>query len=178
MTENKIYIMFVCMGNICRSPTAHAVMQKIVDEQNLNDQIVIESSGTHAYHVGEQADRRAQATAKSRGIDMSHLRAQKIAITDYDKFDWILAMDEDNLELIDYYAPENHAANCRLLMDFATESVSEEGGEQYKRKVVPDPYYGGDQGFEEVFDMVENACSGLLDHILKTYQLKPEPLSK
>ncbi len=157
MTISKTHIMFVCMGNICRSPTAHAVMQKIVDEQGLSDTITIESSGTHAYHVGEQADRRAQATAKSRGIDMSHLRAQKIAITDYDKFDWILAMDEDNLELLHYYAPENHKANCCLLMDFVAEN--------HGRREVPDPYYGGDQGFEDVFDMVDEACRGFLDHI-------------
>lgn len=161
MTISKTHIMFVCMGNICRSPTAHAVMQNIVDEQGLNDILTIESSGTHAYHVGEQADRRAQATAKSRGIDMSHLRAQKIAITDYDKFDWILAMDEDNLELIHYYAPENHKANICLLMDFAGDSNT---GNNTKR-IVPDPYYGGEQGFEDVFDMVDEACRGLLAHI-------------
>ena len=151
--------MFVCMGNICRSPTAHAVMQHIVDKQGLSDQFLIESSGTHAYHVGEPADRRSQQTASMRGVDMSDLRAQKIAITDYDRFDWILAMDEENLKLIEYYAPDNHQAQCCLLMDFASKHA--------EQKIVPDPYYGGEQGFEDVFDMVDDACQGLLDHILK-----------
>lgn len=152
-------IMFVCMGNICRSPTAHAVMQHIVDRKGLSEQFLIESSGTHAYHVGEPADKRSQSTARSNGIDMSALRAQKIAITDYDRFDWILAMDQDNLDLIEYYAPENHSADCRLLMDFATKNTDQ--------KIVPDPYYGGDKGFEGVFNMVDDACHGLLDHILQ-----------
>ena len=149
------------MGNICRSPTAHAVMQHIVDSQGLSEQFLIESSGTHAYHIGEPADSRSQQTAKARGVDMSDLRAQKIAITDYDRFDWILAMDEENLKLIEYYAPDNHQAQCRLLMDFASRHPSQ--------TIVPDPYYGGDQGFEDVFEMVEDACQGFLDHVLKEH---------
>ncbi len=163
MHKDKTSIMFVCMGNICRSPTAHAVMQALVDREGLSDQFVIESSGTHAYHVGEPADKRAQATALTRGINMSSLRAQKIAITDYDKFDWILAMDEDNLELIEYYAPEDHQAQCRLLMSFSSQNSLKQPHEM----IVPDPYYGGEQGFEDVFDMVDDACKGLLNHILK-----------
>ena len=151
--------MFVCMGNICRSPTAHAVMQHLVDDQGLSDQFLIESSGTHAYHIGEQADQRSRSTAMSRGIDMNGLRAQKIAITDYDKFDWILAMDEENLKLVEYYAPDDHKAQCCLLMDFASKHPNQ--------TIVPDPYYGGDQGFEAVFEMVDDACRGLLDHIAK-----------
>ena len=90
----KHKIMFVCMGNICRSPTAHAIMQFMVDEAGLTDQFDIQSSGTHAYHVGEQPDRRTQATARQHGIEMSDLRAQKISINDYDYFNWILAMDQ------------------------------------------------------------------------------------
>jgi len=152
-------IMFVCMGNICRSPTAHAVMQHYVNSQGLSQQFLIESSGTHAYHVGEPADRRSQQVAKQRGIDMSDLRAQKISITDYDHFDWILAMDEENLKLIEYYAPDSYTAKCRLFMDFASKHP--------EQKVVPDPYYGGEQGFEKVFDMVEDACQGLLNHVQK-----------
>lgn len=155
----KHRIMFVCMGNICRSPTAHAVMQKIVDDHGLTDSFEIQSSGTHAYHVGDSPDKRSQETAKSRGIDMTDLRAQKISITDYDYFDWILAMDQDNLDLVNYYAPENPSANCCLLMNFSDNSIDV--------SEVPDPYYGGSQGFEDVFDMVENACLGLLEHIQK-----------
>ena len=152
----KYRLMFVCMGNICRSPTAHAVMQNIIEEQEFEADFEIQSSGTHAYHIGEPADPRAQATAKARGIDMSALRAQKIAITDYDYFDWILAMDDENLKLIEYYAPENYSANCCLLMNFSKKTNT----------IVPDPYYGGPQGFEEVFDMVDDACRGLLTHLL------------
>lgn len=148
-------IMFVCMGNICRSPTAHAVMQHKVNQLNLSDQFVIASSGTHAYHIGEGADQRSQQTARQRGIDMSELTAQKIAITDYDDYDWILAMDNDNLDLIRYYAPEKHHAQIRLFMEFAKNypDVQE----------VPDPYYGGASGFDYVFDLVDDASQGLLD---------------
>ena len=159
MMSDKIKIMFVCMGNICRSPTAHAVMRQIVIKEGLENQIYIESSGTHAYHVSNSPDARSQLTASKRGVDMSDLRAQKIAITDYDEFDWILAMDEDNLELVNYYAPENHTANCALLMDFSTKAEYE------TQQIVPDPYYGGEQGFEQVFNMVEDACHGFLQHL-------------
>jgi len=158
MSKAKYKIMFVCMGNICRSPTAHAIMQSIVEEQQCADDFEIQSSGTHAYHVGEQADLRSQETAKKRGIDMSELRAQKIAVTDYDYFDWILAMDDENLQLIEYYAPENYSAKCCLLMEFSEKSNT----------VVPDPYYGGSQGFEAVFDMVDDACRGFLAHLLQS----------
>jgi len=149
--------MFVCMGNICRSPTAHAVMQKLVDEKGLSEQFEIASSGTHAYHIGNSPDPRSQQTALEYGVDMSNLTAQKIAITDYDKFDWILAMDEDNLELIEYYAPENPKAQSRLLMSFATNYSDQ--------NIVPDPYYGGEKGFHDVFNMVEDACKGFLDSL-------------
>ena len=152
--------MFVCMGNICRSPTAHAVMQHLIDQRGLSDQFIVESSGTHAYHVGEPADHRAQQTALSKGIDMSNLLAQKISINDYDRFDWILAMDHDNLELVNYYAPDNPKAECRLLMEFATQYPQQD--------IVPDPYYGGSQGFEDVFAMVEDACSGFLEFVRQT----------
>ena len=157
MTPDKYKIMFVCMGNICRSPTAHAIMQSIVDEAGLTAQFDIQSSGTHAYHVGEQPDQRSQATARGHGIEMQHLRAQKISVNDYDYFDWILAMDQENLDLIEYYAPEKSFAKSCLLMDF---SVNHPEG-----SVVPDPYYGGAQGFEEVFSMVESACTGFLKQL-------------
>jgi protein-tyrosine phosphatase len=152
--KEKTSVMFVCMGNICRSPTAHAVMQYQIDEQGLSNQFIIESSGTHAYHVGEPADRRAQQTAAKHGVDMSDLRAQKISVNDYDNFDWILVMDHENLELVEYYAPSGSTAQCRLLMDFA------EGYED--QKIVPDPYYGGSEGFENVYSMVDQACAGFL----------------
>ena len=159
MLFDKQRIMFVCMGNICRSPTAHAVMQSAVDAVGLTDQFEIQSSGTHAYHIGEPADKRSQETALAHGIDMSHLRAQKISVNDYDYFDWILTMDQDNLDLVEYYAPEEYKANCCLLMDFSKKYP--------KKSIVPDPYYGGAQGFKDVFFMVEDACNGLLNHLQK-----------
>ena len=123
----KYRLMFVCMGNICRSPTAHAVMENIIKEQGLEAHFEIQSSGTHAYHVGDQADPRTQATAKARGIDMSDLRAQKIAVTDYDYFDWILAMDDDNLQLIEYYAPEDYSAKCCFCLLYTSPSPRDRG---------------------------------------------------
>ncbi len=146
------------MGNICRSPTAHAVMQHKVNERGLQEHFQIESSGTHAYHVGDQADKRSRATAKLRGIGMDDLRAQKISVTDYDYFDWILAMDKDNLELINYYAPEGAEAKIDLFLNFAKDFPDTEE--------VPDPYYGGPEGFEHVFDLVDDACEGLIEHLM------------
>lgn len=164
---NTIKIMFVCMGNICRSPTAHAILQHKVDQQGLSDRVQIASSGTHAYHIGDPPDSRSQALASQRGVDMSSLRAQKISINDYDDFDWILAMDQENLDLINYYAPESGSelgpdqqtpAQIALLMSFSEKypDISE----------VPDPYYGGAQGFEHVFDIVDDACDGLIKQLL------------
>jgi len=147
--------LFVCMGNICRSPTAHAVMQHKVEQAGLQQQIIIDSAGTHAYHVGNKSDARSRAKAKSKGIDMEYVRARKISINDYDEFDYILAMDQDNLELIEYYAPEDHSADVRLFLDFASTD----------EQTVPDPYYGGAAGFEHVFQLVDAGCDALIEHI-------------
>lgn len=153
-------ILFVCMGNICRSPTAHGVMQHKIDERKLNHLIELDSAGTHAYHVGEKSDARSRATALSKGIDMEFIRARKISVGDYDEFDFILAMDEDNLELIHYYAPQNAKADIRLFLDFANRA------EKCSEKIVPDPYYGGEKGFEDVFRLVNDGCDSLIEHIL------------
>ena len=102
------------MGNICRSPTAHGVMQDKVIRRGLENEIKIDSAGTHAYHVGEKSDARSRQLASTKGVDMDYIRARKIAVTDYDEFDYILAMDEDNLELINYYAPSNYSATISL----------------------------------------------------------------
>ena len=153
-------VLFVCMGNICRSPTAHGVMQHKVTKRGLTQRIEIDSSGTHAYHVGEKSDSRSRALATSKGIDMEYIRARKISINDYDEFDYILAMDKENLELIEYYAPQNHSANVSLFLSFANQA----GGTD--EEVVPDPYYGGDAGFEHVFELVDLGCDALINHIL------------
>jgi len=153
-------ILLVCMGNICRSPTAHGVMQHKVSERHLDDKILIDSAGTHAYHVGEKPDARSRAKAKHKGVDMEYIRARKISVLDYDGFDYILAMDEDNLELIHYYAPDNHTATIGLFLDYARRAGAT------TESVVPDPYYGGDDGFERVFQLVDVGCDALIEHLL------------
>ena len=152
------------MGNICRSPTAHAVMQHKVEQLGLVNSIEIDSAGTHAYHIGEKSDSRSRALAKRKGVDMEHIRARKVSVLDYDTFDYILAMDEDNLELLRYYAPDNYTAQVTLFLDFAINNGS------VNETIVPDPYYGGDQGFEHVFALVDKGCDALIAHISKTSQ--------
>ena len=147
------------MGNICRSPTAHAVMQHKVNELGLSQKIQIDSAGTHAYHVGNKSDERSRTLASSKGIDMEMIRARKVSVLDYDEFDYILAMDNDNLELLNYYAPDNHSANVCLFLKYANDS------DLSNESVVPDPYYGGAQGFEHVFSLVELGCDALINHI-------------
>lgn len=144
------------MGNICRSPTAHGVFRHRVTEAGLEQLIEVDSAGTHAYHVGEPPDRRARLTASRRGIELDDLRARRVIEQDFEHFDHVLAMDRDNLEILLDLCPLQHRHKVRLFMDLAPEwGVSE----------VPDPYYGGDSGFERVFDMVEAASQALLDEI-------------
>lgn len=158
MSKRKASVLFVCMGNICRSPTAEGVFRHVVKERNMQDFITIDSAGTHAYHVGEPPDRRAQATAKSRGIDLSAQRARKVEASDFDRFDYIIAMDRSNYEDLKRIKGENPKAQLHLFMDFASD---------WDNREVPDPYYGGSNGFVEVFDMVQSASEGLLEHIVK-----------
>ncbi len=157
MSKQKPFrVLFVCMGNICRSPTAHAVFRKLVEEAGLADRIEIDSAGTHAYHVGEAPDRRSQQTAAKRGIRMHDLRARQVDLGDFYHYDLILAMDEDNLAILEEMKPEDATAEVKL---FLAEYAPEHG------RVVPDPYYGGPEGFERVFDMVEAASRALLRDI-------------
>ena len=153
-------ILFVCMGNICRSPTAHGVMQHKIQQRGLAERISIDSAGTHAYHVGEKSDARSRAKAREKGIDMEYIRARKISVHDYDDFDYILAMDDDNLQLIEYYAPQDYSADISLFLAFANHAGTA------SERVVPDPYYGGDAGFEHVFALVDAGCDALIEHIL------------
>ncbi len=161
-TNNKISVVFVCMGNICRSPTAEGVFRHVVQQKSLEDQIHIDSAGTHAYHIGEKPDARARSTARNRGIDLSMQRARKIELNDFDRFDYVIAMDRSNFQdlkqLKDQSVNHKDKFNLHLFMDFAT---------GWDSKEVPDPYYGGDRGFETVFDMVQSASEGLLEHIIK-----------
>ena len=145
------------MGNICRSPTAEGVFRYHVAKAGLQETIVIDSAGTHAYHVGEPPDRRAQAAAERRGVSLDGIRARRVTDEDFERFDYILAMDEDNfLQLRDQSPPEHHA-KLRLFLEFAA----------IPEREVPDPYYGGAAGFERVLDLVEDASRAFLETIAK-----------
>ncbi|MFD2111473.1 low molecular weight protein-tyrosine-phosphatase [Thiorhodococcus fuscus] len=151
--EPKVKILFVCMGNICRSPTAHGVFRKRVMDAGLSHLIEIDSAGTHAYHLGEAPDRRARETARARGIDIGDLRARRALREDFHRFDYVLAMDQDNYESLSELCPDGLEWKLKLFLDFAPDLPERE---------VPDPYYGGQRGFERVFDMLESAAEGLL----------------
>lgn len=144
------------MGNICRSPTAEGVLRHLVRQAGLEDRILIDSAGTHDYHVGAPPDRRSREHASLRGYDLGGLRARQVHRLDFERFDLVLAMDWDNLERLEAACPPAHRPKLRRLMEFAPPGLGEE---------VPDPYYGGKQGFETVLDHVEAACQGLLQHI-------------
>jgi len=145
-------LLFVCMGNICRSPTAEGVFRHALQALDYPS-IEMDSAGTHDYHTGEPPDRRAIAAAQRRGIDLSSLRARTVADEDFARFDWILAMDRDNLDLLQRRAPAKYHERIKLVMEFAPDAYTRE---------VPDPYYGGTKGFEEVLDLLEQAAQGLL----------------
>jgi len=157
----SVSVLFVCMGNICRSPTAHALFREAVTAAGLNDEITTDSAGTHAYHIGNPPDARAIVTALARDIDMTDLRARQVCEADFDQFDYVVAMDRDNLAVLEASYP--HAAQDRLslMLDWAEGW----GGE------VPDPYYDGDEGFVRVFDMLTEASQGLLAHIASSHGL-------
>lgn len=160
MLKTKVSVVFVCMGNICRSPTAEGVFRHLVRQEGLDDWITTDSAGTHAYHIGEQPDHRAQQTALSRGIDLSDLRGRKAIENDFHEFDYVLAMDDDNYRLLENICPAGLESKLSLFLDFSKE---------YPETQVPDPYYGGDHGFEHVFDLVESASHGLLQDIKRRY---------
>jgi protein-tyrosine phosphatase len=149
-------VLFVCMGNICRSPMAEGVFKHRVSEAGLSDHIMSDSAGTHDYHVGEPPDARAQRAVERRGYDISGLRARQVTRRDFREFDYVLAMDEMNFRLLASLCPQEHAHKLKLFMEFQADAAMRE---------VPDPYYGGVQGFETVLDMVDAAAQGLLSHL-------------
>ena len=155
MTEIKenTSVLFVCMGNICRSPTAEGVFRYHAEQAGTIEQLVIDSAGTHAYHAGEPPDRRACAAAERRGMSLEGIFARRVSSQDFERFDYIIAMDEDNLARLRDESPEEHRSKLRLFLEFS------EGDE----REVPDPYYGGAAGFERVLDLVEDASRGLLE---------------
>ena len=142
-------VLFVCTGNICRSPTAEGVLRDLA--KKLRVDVHVESAGTHDYHVGNPPDERAQHHAKGRGYDLSAQRARQLRKRDFETFDLIVAMDRGHMKILEQNCPPQHRAKLRMLVD---------------GRDVPDPYYGGAEGFEQVLDMVEAACLGLL-HELK-----------
>lgn len=156
MSRHEVSVLFVCMGNICRSPTAEGVFRHQVAQAGLLERVHIDSAGTHAYHIGNPPDPRTLEAAQRRGYDLSGLRARKVEVRDFAHFDYLLAMDEDNLAMLERLKPAESRGRVGLFMEFAP---------GYGVREVPDPYYGGPAGFERVLDMVEAAATGLLEVI-------------
>jgi low molecular weight protein-tyrosine phosphatase len=151
-------ILFVCLGNICRSPSAEAVMRALAAREAPELALEVDSAGTAGYHIGDAPDSRSQAAALRRGYDMAPLKARIVETVDFERFDLILAMDTQNLEVLRQRAPAGYRERVRLFLEFAPDCGLDE---------VPDPYYGGPAGFEQVLDLVEEASRGLLAHLRK-----------
>ncbi|AJX96094.1 low molecular weight protein-tyrosine-phosphatase [Burkholderia pseudomallei] len=155
----SVAICFVCLGNICRSPTAEGVMRHQVAAAGLDGAIEIDSAGTGDWHVGEAPDARAQQAARARGYDLSALRARQIGDADFERFDLVLAMDGANLAALRKRCPPQYRGKVRLLMEFAGDGSAGD---------IADPYFGGARGFEQVLDQCEAVCRGLLDSLRET----------
>ena len=153
-------VLLVCMGNICRSPTAEAVLRQMIKNNKLGHIVEVDSAGTHGYHVGEAPDSRTQRAALARGYNLSQLRARKVARQDIDYFDLILAMDKSNLDNLRRMAPPEAHERIKLFMDYSKNFEDDE---------VPDPYYGLGHGFDLVLDLVEDGAQGLVDEIRQKF---------
>ncbi len=151
-----IRVLFVCLGNICRSPTVEGVFRARIAREGLAHAIATDSAGTHDYHIGDPPDSRAKAAAKRRGVDISDLRGRQVTREDFVRFDYVLAMDRSNLRHLARLCPKEAESRLWLLLEFAPDLALDE---------VPDPYYGGAEGFERVLDLAEAAAEGLLAHI-------------
>lgn len=157
-----INVLFVCLGNICRSPTADGVFQRHVIDAGLSKRISVDSAGTANWHQGRAPDPRTIAAAKKRGVDLSVLRARPVIKTDFTKFDYILAMDAVNLHDLESIKPADYTGHLGLFLQFSQQS---------RYREVPDPYHGDDAGFELVLDLVEDAAAGLLQYIRKQHHI-------
>lgn len=157
---SAIRVLFVCLGNICRSPMAEGVFRGRATSAGLSDQIIVDSAGTGAWHIGNPPDPRGQAAAARRGIDLSGQRARQIRQSDFTDFDYIVAMDQSNKDTISQLSPPDAKAQLHLFLDFAPSDVARSANNE-----VPDPYYGGDDGFEVVLDLIEAASDGLLAYV-------------
>lgn len=153
----QISVLFVCLGNICRSPTAEGVFQQLASQQGVADSLSIDSCGTGNWHIGKAPDARATEAAGRRGVDISELRARQISVDDLDRFDYVLVMDRENLADVRDLWHQNGGTEPRLFLEFGDSGQAE----------VPDPYFGGEDGFERVLDLIHDASTGLLDDIRK-----------
>ncbi len=157
MAERKVFgVLFVCTGNICRSPSAEGILRAMARKRGLDRLLEIDSCGTYGYHVGEPPDERAVESAAKRGYDLSGLRARKLEPADFQSFDYILAMDGGHLEQLRHYQPAEARAQIHMMMAFTPGSGSGQ---------IADPYYGSDRGFEVMLDQLEHGCAALLDHL-------------
>ncbi|MEO7243812.1 MAG: low molecular weight protein-tyrosine-phosphatase [Rubrivivax sp.] len=147
----------VCMGNLCRSPTAEGVLRQRLERAGLADRVRVDSAGTHGYHAADPPDSRAQQSARRRGVEIGAQRARQVEAADFDTFQFILAMDDDNLANLERIRPENHSNRPQLLMEYARRPGAP--------RAVPDPYYGAPDGFERVLDLIEEACDGLVERL-------------
>ena len=159
-----IKVLFVCLGNICRSPTAEGVFSALVKREELSEKINVDSAGVGRWHVGEPPDLRATATAKLRGIDLSTQRARQVEVKDFSRFDYVIAMDQKNYRDLNLLCPIGEEGRLHKLLQFASSLGITD---------VPDPYYGGDSGFDEVIDMIEIASVGLLNEIRDRHLIEP-----
>lgn len=158
----SVGVLFVCLGNICRSPTAHGVFQQQVIQRGLEQKIIVDSAGTGDWHIGHAPDRRSAAAALRRGYDLSTLRARQVERADFSQFEYILAMDNENLRNLQVLRPASFRGELKLFLEY---------GEALPLREVPDPYYGGEDNFEHVLDLVEAASAGLLAAIIARHRL-------
>lgn len=156
---DKTHVLFVCLGNICRSPTAHGIFERLVREAGLEGSIAVDSAGTGDWHIGRPPDQRSHQAALARGVDISHLRARQVTVADFDHYQYILAMDRSNLEALQRLKPSGYGGHLGLFLAFASDRDGETSDE------VPDPYHGGDDDFQRVYELILQASQGLLEHI-------------
>lgn len=155
----KVSVLFVCMGNICRSPTAHGVFEQLVTNAKLNNRIEVESAGTHSYHIGEKPDPRSMQVASQHGYDLSYIRSRKVKQSDFEDYDYVIAMDKNNLENLSHDCPDEMQHKLHLFLEISDQA------ENLGNSEVPDPYYGGANGFQYVLDIVEQGSKNLLNKI-------------
>jgi len=158
-SQGAISVVFICLGNICRSPTAEAVFRKMVVDRNLETHFIIDSAGTAGYHVGAKPDERSVEVASAMGYDFTGIRCRKVSEADFVNADYLLAMDASNVENLLNVCPQGHEHKIHLLVEFANGDYPE----------VPDPYYGGRRGFELVLDLIEQGCAGFIEHVKQNH---------